>query len=238
MGMADHIELRPGDHRRQVEELDREAAGGCQAPFQCRHHRIEVVHVCECVIGEDQVRTAEFVHQCDRLRPAEDSRCRADTCSICRICQGLCQFVPEHGQASGSEMLEQSSISARDVDHERSPAQRRLHQDALRPLGEMIGHSARPAACMAMAGVLERVGHRTDIAAGREPVTQVRWIELYERTRRADPHHDGGLRDRSRKASGKGFVHQRLRPEIQDRVVEQRMARTTSTLRSSHVRLR
>ena len=170
--MIDRVELVPLDQAHQVRELDRDHALRSQDPLHARGEVVQVRHVGEDVVRDEQVGLAALVRQARRELTAEeiddglDPPLAGDRRDVGR---GL---DPERGDAALDQMLEQVAVVAR-----------QLHHLAVRPEPEALDHRVHVVARVCDPGV--RI--RREVGVLREDLLRRHeLLELHQQTVLAD----------------------------------------------------
>src|SRR6266487_2561958 len=211
MLVVDGVELVAGEQARQVRELDAgHPAGGQQHPHP-RHEVVEIGHLGEDVVGDQQVRRPslrpELLSQLGTEELRDGGHARLDRCGgdVAR------RLDPQHRYAHRDQVAQQVAVVAGDLDHQAAAVE-------VEPPGGLVAETA---------GVLHpggREGGEVGILAEDLGGTHV-LLQLHQHALVAELHPQRVERlHLVELVSGQVALAQRRHAEIDDQVLQRRAA--------------
>src|SRR5712671_4558350 len=214
--MVHLVELISVNRSQQVRELDCDDSRGRQQNLETTDEVVQVRHLGENVIAEDQVRVMSTSDQIARGFYSEESHERGDALRFGYLGDVRRWLYPERGDSTLNEILKQITIVARDLDN-----------TALARQAELVDHLIHVVTRVVKPGIRERgkisvVGE--DLLAGDI------LLQLHQEAALTDPHVERikGFHLIELIGTEKTFT-QRRHPQIDDAMPEGRSTKTAAS---------
>ena len=115
--VVDGVELHALDQAQQVRELHRDRAARGEQVFHAADEVVDVGHVGQHVVAQQQVGLAVFAGDVGGGGPAHEAHRRRDTLADGHLGDVGGRLDPQHRDAGGDEVLEQVAVVAGDFHH-------------------------------------------------------------------------------------------------------------------------